>query len=1847
MEIGSESGFFERSFLKRNFFVYLELSETTGFKYYQSLLVIFFSFVEFLTANIHCYRIYFLNSGSNLDYIIVAFSYFDVFNILVLDTIVYKTMFYLACSLAYCYCFAYLILLFIETNKIKKHPMTSMFVYFSKYYSWILYFPTNIVLFSRILCPKHVFSGLEIQCEETFPVDDVLSLFLAITGLSCANLIVFINGYFCYSTWYTKNDYFATHYERFVPIYNFIVLIISVLMVIPTNSESYIVVYLSLNLFFGIFLLFFLMRFFPFSKFGVLKMFLFFTILFISINLSMLIDYLTLKFLFDSSGQETNSIYFFAVIFVLFELSFFRFFEYELISLSKSPESLQFDFFKLIKKIRIFHFISSSFKPSHIIYYKGLLSYHFEKCNNPQCFCKMEKVYDAKKQRDLEISKKTSLRGFFAKFLIKNWFEHHLAYNSKDPRPSIFYADFLFNKMKNVHMALAQLAFAERKAFSFNDKRKIMHHKQLIKTFVTEKNNDFYDSQLGFEIIVFLEEQLANLIHLKRRFLKRSVKFWKILENSFLDLTELNSELAKLIMIKKEITQLWGPLKPYLDSKKQLKFYYQWYLKYIMNKKLKVADEEIKTLDATDEEDIISVDSKDLNNPEEKNFNKLIYQNDCCVFHVKSSATTLGNIGKVNSSVTEVFQYSKEEIIGSEITRIMPPFFAKNHTEYVAKFIKNSKMKVTYNTKYAFGMNKNGFIFPIWLILKQSIDNIGALEYISMIKPLKQKKNQADFIILNEYGFIDGISNGIKDQLLLEPEFLKKNLFNILLVSPKLIKYFTYEKYLKKDENLPIKNKKKKEKEKERAQIKKKKMTIINKDFKDIKEIEEKNKPIIKKKWIFSPGAGNKELEHDTSPADNQSGKPFDRRKSIKNPGNNVNTTPPLKDPTKSPQQTKRMNLKNIVGINSIVIMKDNNQKQPHNSLMESIHPIVAGNNSEKNMEESSFIKSGKNSEINSLDESLSSSSDFDTNKNTEQNIITFIIKLPKNLEKHVSYYKELVSKKKDVIMNNRSSVKLLSKTIKDESLSSLKTIEVSKQPTNDIQKVELIPKKEEEKKVDIFEENIKKELKAIVLTADRISKAKNVNIYKIKAILTTKLYGENNKDILKVLKILSIQTKVIKFTNKDKEHNHQLSNNLNEEVINSSNNILKNENEKVFNLSPTLTNKFFHTRTITNELSVLDEKNEPNSQGEINHEHIPSNENISNNNHSSKELVLNQTQEKIYAKSFQKTKNSSNENLFLKEDTMKARRNLRSITKIKWFIRFLFLLIFVLSLLTFFLGPFLEFQSLKNKSDKIYLTKSNELNILQSYNVIMNFLFISTGYFSGTLSDQALSTYLTKQIEDFSNIYYFLINLDQDSLMKNVIYDTTVFPNADIHYLSEINKINNSYQISNKDLLFLYTEKLNNIYNLSDWKIDVSNSDIVFFRTYIVPDIINLLKGMEENLLNAIDTTRAFIDNFMLYILISEVSLLCLTFIILLMYIFQVTNSFQSIIEIFTYIDNIDLKPVKRYFIESLKMFASTKKMNDDDNITEKTSKISKGTFIDQGKKSGVEEKSEQQFKKLKKFKIGNFLTSMKRKVFFYYFLFITVTSCLSIGFFFLVRTATEQIDTLFVNGKIILGMITIDSTLLIALKENVYDSENYKQKIFPQISELLPKYLRLETDLYLPNIDFSNFDQVSTSYFYTNPCISYGRLNSSELYECSNVSLGKLSFGTVSFDNYFFTKIDDYLTLKNEIKFGSLNPRDIYEFDRAIYYINQFFLDILLVWSKDMSSILDTSYQNLTIYLVFMLICLIGAYIIAENLVVGKLRASFKYYRQIYNNFMPTELVSKERLIKAKLVISNVLDR
>jgi hypothetical protein len=68
----------------------------------------------------------------------------------------------------------------------------------------------------------------------------------------------------------------------------------------------------------------------------------------------------------------------------------------------------------------------------------------------------------------------------------------------------------------------------------------------------------------------------------------------------------------------------------------------------------------------------------------------------------------------------------------------------------------------------------------------------------------------------------------------------------------------------------------------------------------------------------------------------------------------------------------------------------------------------------------------------------------------------------------------------------------------------------------------------------------------------------------------------------------------------------------------------------------------------------------------------------------------------------------------------------------------------------------------------------------------------------------------------------------------------------------------------------------------------------------------------------------------------------------------------------------------------------------------------------------------------------------------------------------------------------------------------------------------------------------------------------------------------------------------------------------------------------------------------QNLLTYPVcilsgYLLVCLV----LIEILAIGSINNNYKFFKRVYDMYMPDYLVSKEKIIKAKLIVDGILNK
>jgi len=87
---------------------------------------------------------------------------------------------------------------------------------------------------------------------------------------------------------------------------------------------------------------------------------------------------------------------------------------------------------------------------------------------------------------------------------------------------------------------------------------------------------------------------------------------------------------------------------------------------------------------------------------------------------ISLSDTKLGSIFLMNRLACHLFKYEKEDILGKNVSNIMPKIIGQKHDDILINFLK--KKRKTFNTdqRLLFGLDSNDLLFPLQLQLQKA-----------------------------------------------------------------------------------------------------------------------------------------------------------------------------------------------------------------------------------------------------------------------------------------------------------------------------------------------------------------------------------------------------------------------------------------------------------------------------------------------------------------------------------------------------------------------------------------------------------------------------------------------------------------------------------------------------------------------------------------------------------------------------------------------------------------------------------------------------------------------------------------------------------------------------------------------------------------------------------------------------------------------------------------------------------------------------------------------------------------------------------------------------------------------
>ena len=753
--------------------------------------------------------------------------YFYLVNVIDISPMLYIILRIIFLLIPLVYFISYLIMLWGQHKNTPFKSIKKIFRFLYTYYIMVTFFPMAEFASREIFCENSLMSKLGEQCFQQLTI-----LTYALVSVTIGLFMAALTHIYSFNGIYDKKNQFSGEnklYESLVTTFRFL---LALIIGFSSKNNGFIALYLVANLIFSSILLTYFTYYQPYNKLKVENLVLFMLVLYFVQSLSFV-----LFFIITDNNQSVGVGMIFTILMVIISWGVFQLYQRrKMWTMTKGKITSTTDLMIMVTTVQQLKNHMKMDCDNELIF-RGLIERHMVFCKDYDCFCKKDHMFDPKQRKSISMERRYFNRSVTLKFFIRQLFENELKKN-KDPETMISYAELLFEKFRNTHLALYQIIqlSTSDKFLHPHFKFRIFKLKYKISTYINTINQEGLIKPLDIENVIFVEEQFAKILESMQYIIKAALEFWGYLNHKDIDLHKLHQLSKALLIIVDDTSKLWNPLKIYLDKKKKLRYYYNWFLKDFKNKKIVLTEEDIEDLL---EDETYSIHSQEfIDNIKNDN---ILFQDDSCVIHISGHFMNMGKILNVSKAIQSVFGYEKTELQNSVISVLMPNLIGKNHARYLESFVKTGNSRILYNQRLTYAKEKSGHIFPIWLVVKQMNSIDGEITYAGLVRPLTEKKEDPSYyILLDQNGEIDGISKNLSEITLLKPDVLDKTgTINLIMLAPRLIKEFNLLDLLNADDDYDN------NRDKINQSMNKSEDLSINADDKDITILQQKKNELI------------------------------------------------------------------------------------------------------------------------------------------------------------------------------------------------------------------------------------------------------------------------------------------------------------------------------------------------------------------------------------------------------------------------------------------------------------------------------------------------------------------------------------------------------------------------------------------------------------------------------------------------------------------------------------------------------------------------------------------------------------------------------------------------------------------------------------------------------------------------------------------------------------------------------------------------------------------------------------------------------------------------------------------
>lgn len=413
---------------------------------------------------------------------------------------------------------------------------------------------------------------------------------------------------------------------------------------------------------------------------------------------------------------------------------------------------------------------------------KGFLVHHYEKCSIVDC--PISCLFSSKKtnirRRHLKKKRVRSTQDEEKEKIhmtIINYINYaYMKCISIEPdhiNLRLSYSLFQIEEMRNSYSAINEIDDYAQNHASFPQQFLIFRYKEIVKESFASNNNGETD-KLSIASVLAYENIFQQFKRKIEKICLLYSQFWSMLQEESPDMFEFMQVGFKILLFDESITKMWTNLQLISANIPKTLRLYAGYLHFVVN------DKENGKILLAKAEDFTLLKA---NYVKRKHFSSDLQNSDNasadgspCIL-VSGQPSKIGVITDCNLSFCRTFGYVKKDLIGRNVTSLMPDVYGKHHQEVMERHAESAEEAddVTNKERMIFALHKNQYIFPAWFRLVATPNLLSNSNYIGLMNIDKTLINASTaFVLLDKRFCICSISSSALLLLELNISIIKK-----------------------------------------------------------------------------------------------------------------------------------------------------------------------------------------------------------------------------------------------------------------------------------------------------------------------------------------------------------------------------------------------------------------------------------------------------------------------------------------------------------------------------------------------------------------------------------------------------------------------------------------------------------------------------------------------------------------------------------------------------------------------------------------------------------------------------------------------------------------------------------------------------------------------------------------------------------------------------------------------------------------------------------------------------------------------------------------------------------------